>query len=452
MSLVRDFGAVGDGKADDTRALQHAVEDGDGVLELGKGSFRITKPIELDTTKHGYCGLRGSQGTARIIMDGRGPALKIIGDHGGTATPSSVEDHTWNDERMPIISEVEILGKHREADGIQLVRTMQATITNVLIRRCRVGVRLGERNRNFLLSASHIYDCSDTGVYFDNCNLHQVIITGNHISYCKRAGIRQFNGDVHNIQITGNDIEYNSGADGTSGEIVLEAPDGIISEFTISGNTLQATLDAMGANVLILGRDETSPTAVRLINITGNVLGSRKKNIVIEHGSKCSITGNTIYGGTDLNVALTNCEGVVVGSNTIGTRPASYRSDSADGMLLSECVGCSVVGNVVADSQLGDAAAGGAVSIVNSRQVDVSSCQILNPHVRGIDVVNSSLCRISDNSVTEDPDRRSMLQAIRVSVGGENNIVQNNVVTRSRKSPIDCHALRGKTAGNTIWN
>ena len=44
----------------------------------------------------------------------------------------------------------------------------------------------------------------DTGLLFDRCNLHQVIIHGNHISYCKRAGIRQLDGDVHNIQITGN--------------------------------------------------------------------------------------------------------------------------------------------------------------------------------------------------------------------------------------------------------
>ena len=54
MSRAKDFGAVGDGRADDTEALQHAINDGDGTLELTKGSYRITQPLLLDTTQHGY--------------------------------------------------------------------------------------------------------------------------------------------------------------------------------------------------------------------------------------------------------------------------------------------------------------------------------------------------------------------------------------------------------------
>ena len=35
MSNLRNFGAVGDGKADDTKAIQHALAAGDGVLDGG---------------------------------------------------------------------------------------------------------------------------------------------------------------------------------------------------------------------------------------------------------------------------------------------------------------------------------------------------------------------------------------------------------------------------------
>ena len=447
MARVKEFGATGDGKTDDTEAVQHAVDQGDGVLELPKGTFRITRPIVLDLTRRGYLGVRGNQGTSRLLMDGPGPALKIIGDHQGTATPSSVKPHTLEKERFPIISGFEILGNHEQADGIHLFRTMQTTVQNVLIRQCRHGIHLAERNRNFLLSASHIYDCHDTGVFFDHCNLHQVIITGNHISYCQRAGIRQINGDVHNIQITGNDIEYNSGAEGTSGEIVLEAPSGIISEFTISSNTLQATREASGANVLILGREEDPPTSVRLINITGNVLGSRDQNVVVNNASKVSITGNTIYGGTELNVALQNCENAVIGSNTIGTRPTSYQSTTMDGIVLERCRGCLVFANIIPDCRRE-----AAVTIRNCSAIGVSTNQILNPHFRGVDVIDSSHCRISDNTVLDDRDEKKMVVAIRVTGDSKQAVIQHNTISKGKNTAIECPERCGNAIGNTEWD
>jgi parallel beta-helix repeat protein len=451
--LIRNFGAAGDGQTDDTEALQHAIDDGDGVLELSKGTYRITRPIVLDLRKHGYLGVRGEQGTARLVMAGPGAALRIIGDHQGTADPDRVKPHTWDRERMPIISGLEILGEHPEADGIELYRTLQTTIQNVLVRRCQHGVHLVERNRNFLLNASHIYDCHDTGVFFDDCNLHQVIISSNHISYCKRAGIRQHNGDVHNIQITGNDIEYNSGYEGLgqelSGEIVLHARDGIISEYTIASNTLQATRDAAGANVMIVGKVEDPPSAIRLVNITGNVLGSRDKNIVIDRGAQITITGNTIYGGQQLNVELQNSRHVAFSSNTCFSRPAGYASKTTDGVLLVKCVGCNLTGNILNDCWFGDDEQGGAIAIRDSREIAVSSCQVLNPKLRGVDITNSSRCRVSGNSVHEDQTARRMLAAIRLR-GGEGNWVSDNSVDHGQDAAIASDDLQSVATSNRV--
>ncbi len=452
MSFAKHFGAIGDGKADDTDALQHAVDDGDGVLELSKGTYRITRPIVLDASKHGYLGVRGEQGTARIVMAGPGPALQIIGDHQGTATPESFKPHTWDRERMPIVTGLEILGEHPEADGIQLRRTMQATIQSMLVRHCRYGIHLVERNRNFVLNAAHIYDCHDTGVFFDQCNLHQVIIAANHISYCKRAGIRQHNGDVHNIQITGNDIEYNSGYEGErqelSGEIVLEAPDGIISEYTIASNTIQATLDAPGANVMILGKAEEHQSGVRLVAITGNVLGSRNCNILIDRGSRISITGNTIYGGQRLNCEFRNSRYITFGSNSCFSRPASYASETTDGILLYKCVGCSLVGNVLNDCRLGNEEAGGSITVRDSQNIAISASQILNPHFRGMDIVNSSRCNITGNSIHETEGTGRMLAAIRSAGSNSKNWVQGNSVSAGTNGVIECNDQTTRVEGN----
>jgi hypothetical protein len=353
---------------------------------------------------------------------------------------------------MPIVTGLEILGEHLEAVGIELRRTMQATIQNVLIRRCRYGVHLVERNRNFVLSAAHIYDCHDTGVFFDQCNLHQVIIAANHISYCKRAGIRQLNGDVHNIQITGNDIEYNSGYEGPgqelSGEIVLEAPDGIISEYTIASNTLQATLDAPGANVMILGQAEDSLSGIRLVAITGNVLGSRDRNILIDHGFQISITGNTIYGGQRLNCEFRNSRFITFGSNSCFSRPASYASETTDGILLVNCVGCSLVGNVLNDCRLGSEETGGSITVRDSRNIAISASQILNPRFRGIDVTNSSRCHISGNSIHEDEPTGRMIVAIRIGGGGSKNWVHGNSVSVGTGGDIEANDLTTRLEAN----
>ena len=103
MSNVLGFGAVGDGVADDTEALQHTLDAGDGVLRLNKGTYRITKPLVLDLTKQGIGAVRGEGGTSRIIMAGAGPAIRVIGDHQGTASPVTVQAHTWKNERFPTI-------------------------------------------------------------------------------------------------------------------------------------------------------------------------------------------------------------------------------------------------------------------------------------------------------------------------------------------------------------
>jgi hypothetical protein len=90
MTNVRDFGAMGDGLADDTAAIEHALHDGgDGLLEFPRGEYRITRTITFDLSKTGRLAIHGSGGTAKLIMHGAGPVFEFLGHHEGSADPKS---------------------------------------------------------------------------------------------------------------------------------------------------------------------------------------------------------------------------------------------------------------------------------------------------------------------------------------------------------------------------
>jgi hypothetical protein len=476
MVNVYAYGAAGDGKTDDTDALQHALEAGDGVLRLNKGTYRITRPLVLDLTKQGYGGVRGESGASRIVMAGPGPALRIVGDHQGSALPRSVQPHTWEKERLPIVTAVEIVGEHPDAVGIELRRTMKCVIAQVLVRRCKHGIHLVERNRDFILADSHLYDNREIGLFFDQCNLHQIIVHGNHISWNKVAGIKALDGDVHNLQIVGNDIEYNNITAGNSGprqadpaalaahhggaEIWFEAQHGVISEVTISGNTIQATVQPGGANIRIVGapvdrarsaedNPRSVPDTAHLINITGNVLGSQFRAVDLRHASRITIAGNSIYDSADLSIRATHCRGLAIGANTFGWRCVDAEP-SKDGLLFEDSDNVVVNGLAAERFCAGSPATGAAVTFRRCRDSSLSDSNILDPLHRGVELEDCVRCRVVNNTVVDRRKQPRMAAAIRVLGASRDNIVAGNLVGGGLGDPIQADPAAADIRDNRV--
>lgn len=442
-------GAKGDGATDDTGALQEAIDKG-GVLVLEPGTYRITKPLVLDTRKRGYVGIRGAQGAARLVMAGAGAAVQVIGDHHGTANPGSVADHTWERERFPVLAGFEILGEHAEADGIEIERTMQCTVDGVLVRRCRHGIHLITRNRNPIVANCHIYECRDSGIFMDDCNLHQFIIIGNHISYCARAGIRQLNGDVHNVHITGNDIEYNSGSEaGQSGEIVLENPDhGMISEYTIASNTIQARPENPGANIVIDRRDDDA--SVGCFSITGNVLGSRDINVLARNARRgLTVTGNTIYCGKTRNLHMAQCARVIVANNTILESSADFGDQG--GVRFEACYDSMFQGNILSAKQAGSAEAGGDLHLVDCRDMQVLGNQMTRPHHRGLVLEGCRRCQVANNTIARGEEAAPYRVAIALTGGSRENHIRHNSLAPGSDGVVTGADDKNLVDGNIPW-
>jgi hypothetical protein len=130
---------------DMTAELQSQIDQNSGTLLLTAENYRITSTLEFDLKTLGAAAVK-SIGGSTIIMDGAGPAIRFTGTHEGTASPSSFKPATWN-ERMPIVTGIEILGAHPEADGIEL---RQSSLSAVVPSRHSPGQSKPQRH-NFRL-------------------------------------------------------------------------------------------------------------------------------------------------------------------------------------------------------------------------------------------------------------------------------------------------------------
>ena len=362
MSNVRDFGAVGDGRVDDTEAVQHAIDDGDGVVEFPRGDYKLTRTLRIELAQHSRTALHGNGGVAKLQMHGSGPAILLQGTHTTSADPLSFRPEEWLRERMPTIDGLEIEGHHAQADGVRVVGVMQPTLTRLLIRQVRTAIHVTDRARNVLISHCHIYHNTGVGIHLDQVNLHQTIITGSHISYCRLGGIRIENSEIRNLQITGNDIEYNNNqahqvpdADSlpTAEIYVNVGQNGSVREGTIVSNTIQATYSPGGANIRFIGSHEQGNHRTGMWTVTGNLIGSQNVGIHLTSARGFAISGNYIYSGHDRNILVERSRNIVLGSNCLGHNPDYRKQELATGIRFVDSENCNVTGLLIEDAEAG---------------------------------------------------------------------------------------------------
>jgi len=442
---VRRFGAVGDGQADDTGAIQKAVEAG-GVIRLPKGTYRITRPIVIELDKVGHI---SGAGVGRLVMAGPGPALKFVGTHFKSADPAGFSKDVWERQRMPLVDAVAIEGDHPEAIGIAANGTMQLTLTRLHIRGVLHGIHLVGNNRNVLISDCHLYENRGIGIFYDNVNLHQSNITGSHISYNRGGGIVSRAGNVRNIHITGCDIESNMGPDTPPTANVLidcsGSPYGT-GEVAITGCTIQHNNNSPdSANIRILGRSEDSPKLGRIregnVTITGNVLSDVKVNVHLRDCRGVTLTGNTFWMGFTHNLLLEDCSNIILGPNNFDRNPRYNYGNSLqarNGLVVRDSEDCTLSGLHITNVW-GEPA---GLLLENCRRMNITNCTILDCDNAGLLLRNVTDSRVSDCLIRDD--RENANSASLVVTGGRGNMIVHNLLgTAPRLAENTAH-----TAGN----
>jgi parallel beta-helix repeat protein len=333
---------------------------------------------------------------------------------------------------MPQVEGLEIAGDHPEADGLEFIGVMQPTVHAVLIREVRHGIRLTRRNRNLLIDASHIYNCSGIGIFFDRVNLHQANIQGSHISYCKGGGIKIVGGEIRNLQITGNDIEYNYDLDAAqSADVWFDLRDGgSIAEGTIVSNTIQARPSPGGANIRFLGPEKPEErTRMGLWSITGNLIGSQTVNVHLKNSRGIVVTGNHIYSGQERTLVLEKSRHIVVGPNSLD-QSHNFGRGFKNGVTVRDCDGVILNGLILDASQAGSEEEGGAIEIFDSRETTITGCQIFEPKFRGIYVSGSRNTLIADCMILDRTGKSPPLAAIEVDDTSLGAVIRGNIVER----------------------
>jgi len=426
---VRKSGAVGDGKTDDTAALQKAADAG-GALEFKGGVYRLTKTITIDLAKTGYTSLIGD-GTARVIMGGAGPAFRFIGHHGGSADPKTIKPETLEKERMPLVHQLEIVGEHAEADAIEATGTLQITVSETRISHVRHGVHLIERNRNVLVIGCHIYDNTGIGVFLDQVNLHQTNVTGCHISYCKGGGVVTRGGEVRNLHIAGSDIESNMGADfPPAANVEINSLGGSTAEVAITGCTLQHNSVSPGsANIRVVGPGEdrkAGPKEIKAprwghITIAANVFSDVRTNIELKGASGVVITGNTFWEGYEQDLLVDGCKNVVVGENNFERNPGYelwQKEQPKQGIIFRNSEDCTLNGLHINGVRQQPA----ALVVENSRRFHIANCTILDSDHAGILLREVKDSAVHGNFIRDDRAEKPAFKEI-ITEGGAGNRV-----------------------------
>ncbi|MDF1860909.1 MAG: right-handed parallel beta-helix repeat-containing protein [Verrucomicrobiales bacterium] len=401
---------------DQTEALQKQINE-TGSLLLPAGTHRITKPLVFPLSQKRSTAVRPGAGAVTLIMDGPGPAIRIIGSHKGTASPKSFEAATWN-ENMPIIEGIDIVGNHPQANGIELFQTVGAIVNKVSVRWCHHGIHLVERNRNVVISDVHLYENSGIGLYLDDLSLHQINVSNSHISYNRTGGIVVRDGNVRNLQITGCDIEGNMPADDThtnAANIMIDvsASPGdrskSVAEVAITGCTIQhssnysgSQYDSIapgGANIRILGK-EIWP--VDSVTITGNVISDTNVHLDMSYATDVTVTGNTFFAPNPDFVHVRDSKRILLNGNTFNPRqferPGRLVFERCQDSILSNCTFRALQ------------AEDGVIVIRDSIRINLNS-NILTESKSGVRTERSEQIQVENWIVSGLPDGKKLLES-----------------------------------------
>lgn len=402
-----EFGAVGNGTADDTNAITSAIHSGHNVMLNAEKKYRITSTIVIDEVSNRkgrtiFSSSNGKWSNDSVIVNAMADASNPI---------FLLQDDGFTFEGLTVNC------KNTAGSKFTFIKTdISAVDVDLLINECNIinaDYVVDGVGRGFHLTDNQFAKCSglltvswgdeDTGSYHDyDTGMRAIRITGNRLHSMNMPGrpiVVIKSGRAVGMQIANNLIDrgescllkaggegetvkaygYNwsitgnvfmglggysspSAVDGDKFIMLCDGVDGLL----ISGNSFQSGIDQarVCANILCIRDAEGEINTYRRINVTGNnvngIDGSFiKSDRIIEDSVFSSNSVNAVNGKYMIESAITGCN--IVGNMVHGiTESVSY------GLVSGSIDGCEIGYNAPFETQ-----DGGAVSSVNGQTGDV---------------------------------------------------------------------------------
>lgn len=347
---VKNYGAVGDGTADDTAEINAAVTDAAAVggdVLFPPGTYKTSSSIALKTGTH----LRGIGG-ARIVGSAD---HDIINDGGTPVTDAAITDLY-----------IEVAMSSTAGSGIELTGCTRVTIRGCEVVNAWDAIDILTGSADVLVTGNHVRDARQQGIQAVASS--RVKIQGNIIDGVGTTNLH------HCIYVAGGtdvDVSGNTTKGAGGFGVHVYASSGTPTRIAVANNTV--TDCGNGSSGTRGGIYAGGTVQFADVTISGNVISDAGGGIGIGAANvqRLTITGNVVRTCGEHGIQVESSSGLAVGFTITGNDVSAYNQSGVGASGLRVPIAGSIVGGVVVGNQFREpSATGGPASIYSSGSAD----------------------------------------------------------------------------------